>query len=210
MFENEKLPMGILQHFGKIVLILPFIFAETKTKNIMRKLILSALMVIGLAFSSEAQTISKNAIGLRIGDNDGFGAEASYQRAVLKNNRLEFDLGVRNSRNLEAVKLAGLFQWVWNIEGGFNWYAGAGAGLGSYRYNYKKNYYNNGNGNNYPYGYYPDDKGTFAFVAGDIGIEYNFDIPLLISLDFRPEIGSNTYYDDAIGADIGIAVRYQF
>lgn len=174
----------------------------------MRKLILSALMLIGLAFNSEAQTISKNAIGLRIGDNDGFGAEASYQRAVLKNNRLEFDLGVRNSRNLEAVKLAGLFQWVWNIEGGFNWYAGAGAGLGSYRYNhkYKGNYYNN----NYPYGYYPDDKGTFAFVAGDIGIEYNFDIPLLISIDFRPEIGSNTYYDDAIGADIGIAVRYQF
>jgi hypothetical protein len=27
------------------------------------------------------------------------------------------------------------------------------------------------------------------FCCSDIGIEYNFDIPLLISLDFRPEFG---------------------
>ncbi len=30
---------------------------------------------------------------------------------------------------------------------------------------------------------------TIFFAAGDIGIEYNFDIPLQLSLDFRPEIG---------------------
>jgi hypothetical protein len=30
-----------------------------------------------------------------------------------------------------AIKLAALYQWVWNIDGGFNWYAGVGGGLGS-------------------------------------------------------------------------------
>jgi hypothetical protein len=34
------------------------------------------------------------------------------------------------------------------------------------------------------------------FAAGDIGIEYNFDIPLLISLDFRPEFGGSGYYNN--------------
>jgi hypothetical protein len=39
----------------------------------MRKIILSAFMLIGLAFSAQAQDISKNALGLRFGDNGGFG-----------------------------------------------------------------------------------------------------------------------------------------
>ena len=37
--------------------------------------------------------------------------------------------------------------------------------------------------------------GLFVFAAGNIGIEYNFDIPLLISLDMRPEIGLIGYDD---------------
>jgi hypothetical protein len=45
---------------------------------------------------------------------------------------------------------------------------------------------------------------TFVFAAGDIGIEYNFDIPLLISLDFRPEIGDG-YYKNNYGSDVALA-----
>ena len=177
----------------------------------MKKLILLA-MLIGAALSAEAQKgkhFSKNAIGIRLaGSFDGRGADVSYQRAVLTNNRLEFNLGVRNNnKEIDAVKLAALFQWVFNIEGGFNWYVGAGGGLGSYKRAYNKYYYDN----DYYYNNgYPDDKGVFVFVAGDIGLEYNFDIPLQIAVDFRPEIGSNQFYDDTIGADVGIAVRYRF
>lgn len=76
----------------------------------MKKLILSTFMLIGLAFSSNAQDISKNAIGLRLGDNDGFGGEISYQRGLSDNNRLEFDLGWRNSNHVDAFKLVGLYQ----------------------------------------------------------------------------------------------------
>jgi hypothetical protein len=38
----------------------------------MKKIILSAIMLIGLAFTAQAQDISKNALGLRFGSNNGF------------------------------------------------------------------------------------------------------------------------------------------
>ena len=73
----------------------------------MKKLILSAFMLLGIAFSAQAQEISKNALGLRLGDNDGFGGEISYQRALGSNNRLEVDLGWRNSKDVDAFKIVG-------------------------------------------------------------------------------------------------------
>ena len=51
--------------------------------------------------------------------------------------------------------------------------------------------------------------GTGLFAAGDIGIEYSFDIPLQLSLDFRPEIGNNDFTDNTI-FDIAFSIRYQF
>jgi hypothetical protein len=165
----------------------------------MKKIILSAFMLFGLAFSAQAQDISKNALGLRLGDNDGFGGEISYQRGLSKNNRLELDLGWRNSRHVDAIKIVGLYQWVWNIDGGFNWYAGVGGGLGSWSYD--------GPGEPDP------DGGTILLAAGDIGIEYNFDeVPIQLSLDFRPEFyfDSDDYRDDNFGPDIALGIRYRF
>lgn len=168
----------------------------------MKKLILSAFMLLGLAFSAQAQDISKNALGLRLGDNDGFGGEISYQRGMGSNNRLEFDLGWRNSKDVDAFKLVGLYQWIWNIDGGFNWYAGVGAGVGSWSYD--------GPGDPDP------DGGSFILAAGDIGIEYNFqEAPIQLSLDFRPELyfGDNRNdldgYD-SFGPDIALGIRYRF
>lgn len=154
-------------------------------------------MLAGLAFSAQAQEISKNALGLRLGDNDGFGGEISYQRGLSDNNRLELDLGWRDSNHVDAIKLAGLYQWVWNIEGGFNWYAGVGGGLGTWSYDYNEF----------------DENGTFFFVAGDIGIEYKFDIPLMLSLDFRPELylsNDDNFREDNFGPDIALGVRFTF
>ena len=152
------------------------------------------LLTIALFFGlfSFAQDISKNAIGLRLGDSDGVGAEVTYQRALGQNNRLEAGLGWRNSKDYDAFKLSGIYQWVWSIDNNFNWYAGAGGGLASWKHDSA------------------DIDGTGIFVAGDIGIEYNFDFPLLISLDIRPELGFNDDYNDDLDMDMAIGVRYQF
>ena len=167
----------------------------------MKKLFLSAFMLAGMAFTTQAQSIAKNALGLRLGDNDGFGVEVSYQRGLGDNNRLELDLGWRDSKHYDAVKLVGLYQWVWNIEGGFNWYAGVGGGVGTYDYDYN----GPGLGNEY------DDSGTFLLVAGDIGIEYKFDFPLQLSLDFRPELYfGDDFRDDNFGPDIALGARFTF
>ncbi|ALJ05135.1 hypothetical protein APS56_08350 [Pseudalgibacter alginicilyticus] len=155
----------------------------------MKGIIIAAALLIG-CFTSHAQDLSKNALGLRVGDNDGFGGEISYQRYLNEGNRLEFDLGWRDSNNVDAFKLVGLYQWVMPIDNNFNWFVGAGAGIGSFDAG-------------------PVD-GTFALVAGDIGIEYNFDIPLMLSLDMRPEIGFNDDYSDDLDLDIALGIRYQF
>lgn len=164
----------------------------------MKKVLLTAFLLAGIALSAQAQD-RRNALGLRLGDNDGFGGEVSYQRDLSSNHRLELDLGWRDSDHWDAVKLAGLYQWVWNIEGGFDWYAGVGGGVGSWSYDYDGP------------GPHDDDSGAFIFAAGDIGIEYNFDIPLQISLDLRPEIYFNDdYRNDNFGADFGLGIRYKF
>lgn len=163
----------------------------------MKKLLLIIFVVFGFSMSSHAQSIAKNALGLRLGDSDGFGTEISYQRGLSENNRLELDLGWVNRHHHDAFRLVGLYQWVWNIEGGFNWYAGVGAGLGTRDFD------------NHPGHDHHDHGGFFGLIAGDIGIEYDFDFPLLISLDFRPEIGFDDYHDD-VGFDIALGLRYQF
>lgn len=157
----------------------------------MKKLILSFCFLCAFIFTVNAQRVSENALGLRFGDNNGTGVEASFQRGLNDNNRLEIDLGLRGNSVYSSYKLTGLYQWIWKIDGNFNWYAGVGGGVGSW--NIKNS----------------DASSTFIFASGDIGIEYNFDFPLLISLDFRPEIGFSDAYDGYF-SDFGLSARYQF
>lgn len=149
---------------------------------------------------SNAQEIADNSIGLRFGNNNGFGAEISYQRALGDINRLEANLGWENDHNTNAFKITGLYQWIWNLSGDFNWYAGAGGGLGSWRTKY-----NDGNGNRIT------ANGTFFYAAGNVGIEYHFpDFPILLSLDTRPEFNFNNDYNDGLNFGFGFGVRYKF
>ena len=97
----------------------------------MKKFLITSIIVLIASVSINAQEISKNALGLRLGDNDGFGAEISYQARLSASHRLELNLGWRDGKYYDGFKIAGLHQWVWNIEDGFNWYAGLGGGLGS-------------------------------------------------------------------------------
>lgn len=163
----------------------------------MKHILLFITALCAFSVTLNAQEISDHTLGLRLGDSDGFGAEITYQKALQANNRLEANLGWRSGRNFNGFKLAGLYQWVWQLDGDFNWYAGAGGGLSSFSIDV------------------PGERSvtdTFIFVAGDIGIEYNFDIPLLLSLDFRPEIGfgDSAFDNNDLGFDIALSIRYQF
>lgn len=158
----------------------------------MRKLLLTFALIGGVVCMSNAQEIANNAIGLRLGGGNGFGAEVSYQRAIgTANNRLEFDLGLEDDGPYDAFKLIGLYQWVWAIQDGFNWYAGPGAGIGFYDY-------------------YEED-GAYGVITGTVGLEYSFDFPLLLSVDFRPEflLGVTDHVDD-VNFGVGLSARYQF
>ncbi|MFT5891662.1 MAG: hypothetical protein ACI9Y7_001769 [Dokdonia sp.] len=163
----------------------------------MKKTLFSIVLFLGIVASMQAQEISGNAIGIRIGDNDGFGTEVNYQRALGDNNRLELGLGWRSADNFNAIRLTGLYQWVWNLDGNFNWYAGVGAAAGTF---------------DFDDGFVGDRDIDEFFVnaAGVVGIEYDFDIPLLLSLDFRPEIGLINDIDDSLEFDIALGIRYQF
>lgn len=158
----------------------------------MKKLMYTALFFLGLTSATLAQ--SSQTIGLRFGDNHGIGTEISYQRPMGEMNRLEANLGWRSSDHVNAIKVNGLYQWVWDLDQTINWYAGVGGGLVKWNYDY--------NG--------ASDNGTFVYGAGDIGIEYNFDFPLTISADLRPEFGAKNYYGKSYNSDIAIAFRYRF
>jgi hypothetical protein len=159
------------------------------------KKIMLLIIILFATIQISAQDISNNAIGLRFGDNDGLGAEISYQKHLGSNNRLETGLAWRSHKHFNAFKITSTYQWVFDLQGldGVNWYVGAGGGLGSW--SVKNDYVG--------------DSGTFLFIAGDIGIEYKFDIPLQIALDLRPELGFVDYNND-LGLDIALAVRYTF
>jgi hypothetical protein len=168
------------------------------------KLLIAMLFLV--TASTSAQEIASSTIGLRLGDSDGFGAEISYQKSIGRYTRAEVNLGYRDSREYDGVKAVVILQWVHNISGGLNWYYGFGGGAGSAKFEALPDP-NNSNNIVQPEG------GLFVLAAGDIGIEFNFDnLPLLISLDIRPEIGILGYqsFDDKFDFDVGLGLRYQF
>jgi len=139
--------------------------------------------------------LPKHAIGLRLGGGDGFGPEISYQYGLNHINRMEFDFGMYTTRNYAAWGLAGIYQWVWNIDQNFNWYAGAGGRIGSLSWDH---HYTG-----------TDTDGVFISAAGNIGIEYSFPVGVQLSLDARPELGLISR-GDSFNNTIAISVRYQF
>lgn len=152
--------------------------------------------------SLSAQEISSHVLGLRLGESDGFGTEISYQKSIGSYNRFELNLGWRDSREFTIFKVTGIYQWVHEISRNFNWYYGYGGGFGTadFEPTIRDNQL------------FEPDGGFLIFAAGDLGIEYNFDFPLLISLDIRPELGLIGFsdFDDSFEFDVALGVRYQF
>lgn len=148
---------------------------------------------------SSAQDIAKDALGLRVASTEGFGIELTYQHAFTLHNRLEIDLGLNYGEIYDGFKLTILDEYVWNINDKLNWYLGAGGGIASLKYDSNRDI--ESSINSY----------TFAFLSAIGGIEFDFNAPFVLSLDFRPELGlsNDNFRDDNFKFDIGLSLRYQ-
>jgi len=165
----------------------------------MKKIIISAIMLIFLTIASQAQEISRNAIGIRLGSYDSFIGELAYQRGLSDSDRLEFNLGLKKSNDdIDSFKFTTIYQWVWYIDDRFYWYAGGGAGFGVWDNDVKSEAFN----------------GNFLFATADIGIEYSFcDTPIILSLDYRPEMYFSDYKEknrDNFRGNIGLGIKFRF
>lgn len=157
----------------------------------MKKIILIAALVFGVAFAASAQP---RAVGGRL----MYGIEASYQHYVGGENFVEADLGLFTFNALQATATYNfmLAQPAWTARGEWGVYAGPGATLGL----------------NYA------GRNEFVFAAvGQVGLEYTFWFPLQLSVDLRPQIGIAAgnggvrfYNDGMLGFVPTIGVRYRF
>lgn len=165
----------------------------------MKRAILTLLFFIGIAGFAQGQ-VHPHAIGARFGaTNFGSGAELSYQHGMGDANRLELDLGWRGNRSrnndYSRVGLSGIYHWVFDISGGFNWFVGPGAQIGIYEDRNE-----------------PENDGIHIGVGGQIGVEYDFnesDVPLLLGLDIRPMFDFIGNFN-GFGYGLALSLRYTF
>ena len=138
------------------------------------------IMVIAavLCLSSAAFAQSR-ALGVRA----TYRAELSYQHSI-GSNFVEADLGWFN----HGFYLTGVYDFVFASEGNFNFYAGPGAAVG---------FYNDS-----------ETSGINLGIAGQLGLEYNFNIPLQLSLDWRPVF--NFIHGGFGWEGIALGIRYRF
>ncbi len=147
----------------------------------------TALTILIITFSITAfSQIPPNTLGLRLGGGFGFNFEASYQRAFTEKTRMELGMGMGVDSGNTGFNISGTYQWVWNIEGGLNWFAGPGAQIGSWAGN------------------------LYMGLHGQTGIEYLFsEIPIQIAIDTRPTIGIVNAAND-FEINVNVAIRYVF
>jgi len=139
-----------------------------------------AIAVALFAFVAVASA-QPRALGLRA----GYGGELSYQHTLGGANFAELDLGLWQ----HGFKLTGAYDFILAGDGNFNLYAGPAAAVGTWKVN--------------------DNSDFVAGVGGQIGVEYNFPIPLQLSLDWEPIY----YFGDDHGFyayGIALGVRYRF
>ncbi len=150
----------------------------------MKKFFIAFALVMGFACAANAQARS---IGARL----GYGIEAAYQHALGDNNMISAELGLGNFNNLSV---AATYDWLfpitsWSEAGSWNWYLGVGAAANIY-------------------------SGVGLGVAGRAGIEYNFEIPLILSIDYKPVLGvaisngGSGFYGGYYG--VALSARYRF
>lgn len=131
----------------------------------MKKLLMTLALICALAVGAMAQP---RAIGARVGYN----LEFSYQHSMPTHNMLDVTVGITHAWSRWGyIEANCMYDWIFNIRGNWHWYLGPGAGLG------------------YGYGIYWHEYHYIPLrlnIGGQVGVEYQFKIPLTLSVDWRP------------------------
>jgi len=159
----------------------------------MRRSILIILFSTFMCGFISAQQDYSGAVGIRLGTYNG----VTGKMFLNSNSALE---GILSSR-WNGFNLTGLYEFHKNAGAvhGLNWYIGGGASLGFWDNRYYP----------YPNKYHHDEQFTEIAANGILGLEYNFEFPLNLSIDWIPSfglLGNNHFYIDGIG----ISARYYF
>lgn len=118
-------------------------------------------------------------LGLRLGDT--YGGDAALDAVIpLYGDRLHANLSVSHNNLI----VAGLYDWLYPIGSGFIFYPGVGGVMSI--------------GDNVSIG-----------VAGEVGFEYRFPIPLSVGLDWRPVLGI-VNAEGFTAEGFGLNIRYRF
>ena len=158
----------------------------------MRKIFLLVVASIAMTMFANESNAQPRSIGARLGYN----FDVSYQHTLTETNFIEVDAGLLGYGY--GFQASAQYNWLFDIpisKGDMNWYAGIGAGVGFGWDNYN---------------------GFSVGAVPQIGFEYIFDnIPLQLSLDYKPNIGIRFYSDGVMFNtpgfyDFGLSVRYVF
>ncbi len=161
----------------------------------MKKIIIALVAVFAMSSAAMAQWN----IGARINDGWGLGAEFSLQKPLSDANRVELDLGINwwNGYHYHDMytTVTGVYQWTFNIVGGFGWFVGPGAQIGL-----QNHVDEDWSDNNYTY--------IRLAAVGQIGLEYKFDFPLQLTLDARPGVDLLGFDHNPFVYSYAFGVRY--
>ena len=182
-------------------------------------------LFVPLLFCSLAVFAQPRAIGARLGDGVGF----SYQHTVERGNVIDLDVDFPAFYN--GAEVVFTYDWVfpltsWQYKGSWNFLAGVGFGAGVNWLHH--GYYiglsevgDRAYDTHTGYGSPSEFSGTLG-VAGRFCFEYNFEIPLQLSVDWRPYIGpavgekesgqpwSAFNYGGLFEGSLCLGIRYRF
>lgn len=196
----------------------------------MRRFILSIAVIAGMGAIAAAQP---RQAGVRVGAT---GIDATYQHNTTKNQFIEGNAGIDfgyNANSKAGFKATAIYNFIWarpawTEEGTWALYAGPGLSLGAV----DDMAVINGADGLAVGGYI--DSGFMVSLVAQVGLEYNFEFPLSVSVDIRPYFGmhindgkapagtvidkssgnySNTagFYDSGLlGFSPSISLRYRF
>ena len=152
-----------------------------------------SLLITCAVFSQDVERLHR--VGFRAAylnrDNSYWGGELSYQIKLKGMRRLEMGLGLLSETSWSLTEFNVIYQWQLIRKGGFSFYTGPGLGIGYASY-----------------GYGDDD--FYGKVAGNIGIDYTFRLPLQIAVDWRPGYILWDNIDNKFSNQVGLALRLAF